>query len=186
MSAEISIDVYGVRDALKELGQLDKKYRFQAQNRMKAAAQPMVRVAQEAYPSDNEIRNVLEGWGPKGRLGYSTPTVNKGVQVKIGGKSYGNAFAIVTLVSNNPGAALFDIAGLQNGNAGNPSGPDKKGRARKPVQSQAFIDALNRAYGKAQRGVWRKRKQIFELAEQELLQAIRDITAQTNRKLVES
>ena len=186
MGVEMSVDVYGVRDALKELGQLDKKYRFQAQNRIKAAGAEIVRVAQEAYPDTPTIQGALSGWSQKGRLGYDKTKVDKGVQIKIGGKSYGNAYALVTLVSSNPGASLFEVAGMNNGNSGKPGGPDRLNRKRQPIQSQAFIDALTAAYGKAQRGIWRRHKAIYAASEGALMEALRDVVAQVNRKLVES
>lgn len=182
----MSVDVYGVRDALKELGQLDKKYRFAAQNKIKSAGSEIVRVAQESYPDAGTIGDDFKGWSRGGRLGYDKTKVDKGVQIKIGGKSYGNAYALVTLVSTNPGASLFELAGMNDGNSGKPGGPDRLGRRREPVQSQAFIDRLNLYYGKAQRGIWRRHKAIYAASEGALMEALRDIVAQVNRKLVES
>jgi len=181
--ATTSIEVYGVRDALKELGKIDKTLRFKAQNRLKAAGAELSNIARETYPSNQQINNDLRGWSQKGRLGYDKPKVDKGVQIQIGGRSFGNAYAVVTLVQKDPGGALFDIAGLRDGAAGG-GGKDKKGRRRDPDQSQAFLDVLNANYGKAQRGMWRKVKTIRELASVEILKACEDIMEMVNRKLV--
>ena len=185
MAADVSIEIYGVRDALKELGKLDKKYRFQAQNRMKAAGAPLAAMARETYPQTIQVVSALEGWTGSGRTGYDKGRVDKGVQIQIGGRSYGNAYAIVTLVSKDPAGALFDIAGLRNGSAGKPGGPDRNRRKRQPIQSEAFLAALNSEFGKAQRGVWRRQKMIRERATQELMRAIEEIAASANRKLVQ-
>lgn len=186
MGAEVSIDVYGVRDALRELGAIDKTLRFKAQARIKAASKPLADEGRAAYPETNEIKDNLKGWSAGGRLGYDKVRVDKGVQVKIGGRSYGNAYAIVTLVQQDPGGALFDIAGLNNGSSGNPDGPDRKGRKRQRIQSEAFLNALKYEFGPAQRGLWRRQRKIREMATEELLQALRDVTSMVNKRLVES
>lgn len=183
MAATAEIEVYGVRDALKELGQIDKTLRFKAQARMKAAGAELQNVARTTYPDNGKLQGDLPGWSTKGRLGYDKTKVDKGVQIVIGGRSYGNAYAVITLVQKDPGGALFDIAGLQNGSQGAGS-KDKKGRARKPEQSEAFLAILNHEYGRAQRGMWRKIKTIRELASKEILKACEDIMEQVNRKLV--
>jgi len=181
--ATTSIEVYGVRDALKELGKIDKTLRFKAQNRMKASGAELANIARTTYPSNQQIDTDLYGWSKKGRLGYDKPKVDKGVQIQIGGRSFGNAYAVVTLVQKDPGGALFDIAGLQNGSQG-VGGTDRLGRRRDPDQSQAFLDALNANFGRAQRGMWRKIKTIRELASVEILKACEDIMEMVNRKLV--
>ena len=183
MAATAEIEVYGVRDALRELGQIDKKLRFKAQNRMKAAGAELQNAARTTYPDNSKLQGDLRGWSTKGRLGYDKTKVDKGVQIQIGGRSFGNAYAIITLVQKDPGGALFDIAGLQNGAEGVGS-TDKNGRARQPQQSKAFLDILNHEYGRAQRGMWRKIKTIRELASQEILKACEEIMEMVNRKLV--
>lgn len=181
----MSIDVFGVRDALKELGKLDPKYRFQAQNKMKAASAGIVSIAQESYPDNPSVQDNLRGWSTGGRLGYDLTKVRKGVKVKIGGKSYGEAYALVTLIQDNAGASLFELAGMNNGNSGKPGGPDRLGRKRLPIQSDAFLAALQSEFGKAQRGIWRRHKAIYARAEETIMDALREVTAMVNRKLVE-
>lgn len=181
VGAEIS--VYGVRDALKELGQMDKTLRFKAVSKIKGASGEMLAVARSQYPDNSQLQDVMPGWSTKGRLGYDKKNVDKGVQVVVGGRSFGNAYAVVTIVQKNAGGALFDIAGLRNGSEG-VSGTDRLGRNREDTQSEAFLRNLNSAFGKAQRGMWRKIKVIRELADKELMNALEEVAAQVNRKLV--
>lgn len=183
MAVGAEIEVFGVRDALRELGQIDKKARFKAQNRMKAAGAELQNVARTTYPDNSKLRGDLEGWGPTGRLGYDKTKVDKGVQIQVGGRSFGNAYAIITLVQKDPGGALFDIAGLRDGAKGGGS-KDKKGRVRQPQQSKAFLNTLNSEYGPAQRGMWRKIKTIRQLASEEILKACEEVMEMVNRKLV--
>lgn len=183
MAVSASVEVFGVRDALKELGQMDKTLRFKAVSKIKGASGEMLAVARSTYPTNSEIQDTLPGWSTKGRLGYDKKNVDKGVQVVVGGRSVGNSYAIVTIVQKNAGGALFDIAGLRNGSEG-VGGTDRLGRNREDSQSEAFLDNLNASFGRAQRGMWRKIKVIREMADKELMSALEEVAAQVNRKLV--
>jgi hypothetical protein len=174
MGVSAEINVYGVREALKELGEIDKKQRFKAINKVKAASQPMVNAAREKYPSDPVLTNEAgrTTWKANGRLGYSKATADKGVQVQVGGRSRGEAYAIVTLIQKNPGASMFDIAGFANG------------AFAKGPQGEALIAKLNRDYGKAQRGMWRNIAVIRRIGDTAIMDALKEVTAEVNRKLV--
>lgn len=183
MGATAEIQVFGVRDALKELGQIDKTLRFKAVSKIKGASGEMLAVARSQYPDNSQLQDAMPGWSTKGRLGYDKKKVDSGVVVQVGGRSYGNAYAIVTIVQKNAGGALFDIAGLRNGSEG-VGGTDRLGRNREDSQSEAFLRNLNSAFGEAQRGMWRKIRIIRELADKELMSALEEVAAQVNRKLV--
>lgn len=185
MPASASIEIYGVRDALRELQQIDKKQKFAAIAKIKSAGGDMLAAARAEYPSDGELQSALEGWTGNGRTAYSKAKANSGLKIQIGGRSRGNAYAIVTLVQNDPAAALFDIAGLRDGSQGKPGGPDRLGRKRQPKQSKAFIDALDRGFVKAQRGMWRNVREIRRLSEGNLRKALDEVAASVNRKLVD-
>lgn len=183
MPVGAEIQVFGVRDALKELGQMDKTLRFKAVSKIKGASGEMLAVARDTYPDNSQLQDVMKGWSTKGRLGYDKKKVDAGVTIQVGGRSYGNAYSIVTIIQKNAGGALFDIAGLRNGSKG-VGGTDRLGRTRDSEQSEAFLNNLNNAFGKAQRGMWRKIKVIREMADKELINALEEVAAQVNRKLV--
>lgn len=183
MAVDAEIQVFGVRDALKELGQIDKTLRFKAMAKIKAASGEMVTVARSTYPDNSQLTDVMPGWSKGGRLGYDKKKVDSGVTVQVGGRSVGNSYAVVTIIQKNAGGALFDIAGLRNGAQG-VGGTDRLGRQRSDAQSDAFLDNLNAAFGKAQRGMWRKISVIREMSNKELMAALEEVAAQVNRKLV--
>ena len=174
MGVSASVNVYGVREAMKELGEIDKKQRFKAINKVKAAGAPMLTAAREKYAPDPVLTNEAgrTTWKNQGRLGYSKASADKGVQIQVGGRSRGESYAIVTLIQKNPGAAMFDIAGFANG------------AYAKGPQGEAFIDKLNRDYGKAQRGMWRNIGGIRRLGNDAIMEALKEVTAEVNRKLV--
>ena len=173
MAVNAEIQVYGVKAALKELGEIDKKQRFKAVNKVKSAAKPMIEEARKRYPETSDIQGAMSGWSTKGRLGYDKPKVDKGVVVQVGGRSRGDSYAIVTLIQKDPGGALYDIAGFANGAQG-------KGEA----QGDQFIENLNRGFGKAQRGMWRSVTVIRQLADKAITEALQEVMAEVNRKLV--
>jgi hypothetical protein len=183
MPVGADIQVFGVRDALKELGQMDKTLRFKAVSKIKGASGEMLAVARSRYPDNSTLQDALPGWSTKGRLGYDKKNVDKGVQVQVGGRSVGNSYAVVTIIQKNAGGALFDIAGLRNGSEG-VGGTDRLGRNREDKQSEVFLQILNHEFGRAQRGMWQKIKVIRELADKELMSALDEVAAQVNRKLV--
>lgn len=183
MAASAEIEVFGVRDALRELGQIDKKQRLAAIAKVKAAGGDMVAVARENYPSNAAMSDVMPGWSEKGRLGYSKAKADRGVKIKVGGRAFGNAYAVVTLTQTDPGAALYDIAGLRQGSKG-AKGTDKSGRRRDASQSAAFLRNLDNGFGPAQRGAWRQIRRIRELANGALMKALNDVAESVNRKLV--
>lgn len=174
MGVSASVEVFGVRDALKELGQIDKKQRFKAIAKVKAAGEPLVNAAREKYAPDPVLTNEAgrTTWKNQGRLGYSKSSADKGVQIQVGGRSKGDAYAIVTIVQKNPGAAMFDIAGFADG------------KYSKGPQGDAFIAKLNRDYGKAQRGMWRNIGVIRKIGNDAIMKALEEVAAQVNRKLV--
>lgn len=162
-----SVDVYGAKAVLTELNKIDRSQKFKAIAKMKAAGAPLVAAGRDQYPSSAPT----DHWSDKGRLGYSKKKADTGVQLQIGGRSQGQAYAIATLIQKNPGAAMFDIAGFANGKyAKGPSG-------------DAFISKLNSDFGKAQRGLWRNIKTIREIGNKAILEALNEVAAEFNRKV---
>lgn len=172
MSVEATIEVYGVRESLAELRRIDPILRVKAVNKIKAAGAELVQIGAAQYTTDTG----LSGWSRKGRLGYNPGKVRKGIKIQVGGRTPrgANAFPIVTLVQQDAGGALWDIAGLRGGSKGRGA---PKGRPN-------FVDQLNRRHGPAQRGLWRAQSEISEKASDKLIEALDDVAAQVNRKLV--
>lgn len=172
MTVEAEIQVYGLRDALKVLRELDPESRKAAVKKVKSAGGELASIGRENYPTFTPLR----GWSKGGRLGYQPSKVASGVQVQVGGRAPkgGDSFPLVTLVQRNAGGALFDLAGLRGGT--------KPGRLRGP--NPAFLEALNGKYGTSQRGMWRSVRRIRETSYGAMLAAINEVAADAGRKLV--
>jgi hypothetical protein len=168
MPISASVEVYGVKEVFKQLGEVDKKTKFKAISKVKAAGAPAVNQARENYPSGVP----LSGWTYGGRLAYTKSKADKGVQIQVGGRARGQQYPIITIVQKDPGASMFDIAGFADG------------RYSQSPKGDQFIDALNAKYGKAQRGMWRNVKEIRELANDAILKAIDEVAQEVNRKIL--
>lgn len=181
MSFETNLDIYGIREALAELREVSPKARRQATQQVKAAASGLLAPARAQYPAAVK----LKGWSRKGRVGYDGAKVAQGVQVLVGGRTPKGAdrFPIVTIVQKNAGGALFSLAGMEQGKF-SVKGKDRLGRPYTRAQSVAFMNKLNAEHAKAQRGLWKARKEISDLAGEEILVALDKVASSVNRKLV--
>lgn len=171
MAVETTVNIYGLRDSLAVLRQLDPEQRKAAVRKMKAAGSELTAIGKENYPTFVPLR----GWSTGGRLGYSPAAVRRGVQVQVGGRQprKADSYAVITLVQKNAGGALFDIAGLRGGTVPGRRGPNP-----------SFIAALDGRYGKSQRGMWRSIRRIADTGYTALLAAANEVAASANRKLV--
>jgi len=172
MSVTANVNVYGVREALSELRKIDPKLRAEAVRKVKAAGNELTAAAAVEYPATAP----LSGWQSTGRLGYTGPKAKRGVKIEVGGRTpkRATAYPIVTLVQGNAGAALWDIAGLRGG---------AKSRGG-PRQRPNFIQILDARFGPAQRGLWKARNLVDEVATRKIIAALEDVAASVNRKLV--
>lgn len=175
MTAELEVNVYGVRDTLALLRQMDSKTRWAAINKVKASGGELVAAAREHFPTDPPLR----GWtaGTRGgRLGWQGGRVQRGVQIQIGGRTpkYAAAYPMVTLIQKDPAGALYDIAGLRN---------NAQSQAKTAGQ-QLFTRYLNAFHGKSWRGMWRNIRRINEIGSGAIMRALEDVAADMNRKLV--
>lgn len=172
--SDVSIEVYGVRDALAELRRLSPNARREAVSKVRAAGSGLVTLGKEPYPGFKPLR----GWGSGergGRLGYVPSRAKGGVRIEVGGRTPrgADAFNIVTLIQRDAGAALYDIAGLRGGTRPGRRGPNP-----------TFVKALNIKYGNAQRGMWRNIGKIRDTAEEGIIKAVTEVAASANRRLV--
>ena len=175
MTVELEVQVYGVRDTMALLRQMDPKTKWAAINKIKASGGDLVAAAREHFPATQP----LEGWGTGvrgGRFGWQPSKVQSGVQIQVGGRTprYANAYPMVTLVQKNAAGALFDIAGLRG---------NSQSQARTEGQKR-FTAVLTSVHGRAWRGMWRNIRKINEIGSDAVLKAVSEVAADMNRKLV--
>lgn len=166
MTVATSVEITGLKQALAELGKLDKSARFKAAAKIKASSPAMLANARDQFPGDIGV-SAIRGMAPsrKGasRLAYDKKKVDKGVQIVVGGRARQGVTPLVTLVQKDASAAMFSQAGTQT--------------------NTQFSKLLTNVYGKAQRGLWRSRAFIAEQGAADITRAIDEVIADANAKL---
>ena len=115
MATDLTIQVNGVKDAVKYLNQVEPGYRKAYVANMKQIAKPMTDVMQSSYDDARFPSGTKRNWSPGGRQVFplSASKAVKGVGVRVNNKKRGAAFSVM---QKNPAAAIFDIAGRANVN----------------------------------------------------------------------
>ena len=162
MSLATSVEITGLKQALAELGKLDKSARFKAAAKIKASSPAMLEEGRRQFPADIGI-SVIHGMGNKGRLGYSKAKVDKGVQIMVGGRARQGVTPLVTLVQKDAAGAMFSQAGTKN--------------------TSQFSNLLASTFGRPQRGLWRSRAFIAEQGAADIMKAVDEVIADANRAL---
>ena len=86
MAVDADIQVFGIREALKEINSFNPSLRRQITKDIKAdAGQQIITAARALIPTDYPLSGMARGSIVKGReVVYKIPTVNSGVTVKVG------------------------------------------------------------------------------------------------------
>ena len=167
MSLATSVEITGLKQAMTELGKMDKSARFKAAAKIKASSPAMLENVRAQFPADIGI-TMSHGWAPskKGgsRLAYDKTKVDKGVQIVIGGRARPGVTPLVTLVQKDAAGALFSMAGNAGGTG-------------------QFSKLLTNVFGRPQRGLWRSRAFIQEQGTADIIKAVDEVIADANRAL---
>ena len=115
MGTTASIQVDGVKEAVKYLNQVEPGYRKAYVANMKMVAQPMTDAMKTNYDDMRFPSGTKRKWSPEGRQVFPLTAANavKGVSLRVNNKKVGAAFSVM---QKNPAAAIFDIAGRANAN----------------------------------------------------------------------
>jgi hypothetical protein len=152
------VQVYGVRESIAELRQVDSRLATEAIRDMKRAADPMAATIRAELRTPT--LSGLEPWWPGGRV-----TVNYGGRAGRDGNR-----PLVRIRVLGRGQAVADMAGRAS------SGRTAAGRA--------LIGQLSGRAGPASRFAWRTAEADLPAVQQAVLDACERVTAQTNSNLV--
>lgn len=132
MATDLTIQVNGVKDAVKYLNQVEPGYRKAYVANMKQIAKPMTDAMQSQYDDSKFPSGTKRNWSPGGRQVFplSASKAVKGVGVRVNNKKRGAAFSVM---QKNPAAAIFDIAGRANVNPLGTAFSNKFGRSASRV-----------------------------------------------------
>jgi hypothetical protein len=176
---QVTMNVYGIKEALREINSIDKKARRKVTNDYKKIVKPVVTAAKGALPTEPPV----SGWGrswttENGRklLPWDGALGAKYVNAKVSGRKprvyNGQVRDLATFVVQWAGAinAIYDMAGRRNL-------PDT-------AQGAVMIRALETRYGKASRVLWPAYEANADEVVKQVRLLIEDVMAQVNRNLV--
>ena len=159
---EITTEVVGIRDAVKELKKLEpalfKEFRKEAGTALKPIVLDAQATLNNAGPAP--LSGMARKWAPKGRqiFPYVQTKAVRGVKVSL----RPSKAAFLTVQQKDASGAIFDIAGR--------SSPNK------------FGEALNK-YGKASRSMWPAADAKENEVRSNLADLVADVAAKTQTRL---
>lgn len=174
MSVGVQIQVYGVKDALKEINKINPKLRREFTKRYKEIVKPVVEQAKASFPDDPPLSRMGK---PYKHLGaWDGGLVAKGVTPRINTRKArarniekGAVYETIStfLIQQKTGwGSLFDMAGKRNS------------------ESQMARNLVNKGFGSPSRAMWpayEQHKQEIDLA---VLALCKDVMDEVNRNLV--
>jgi hypothetical protein len=154
------VSIYGVRETLADLRELDKKLFFAAVREIKQAARPMQSAMQANLPSEPPLSGMA-----RGRTAYTRKS--RKVDVKYGGRKdrTKEEWPLLKLQLADAGGAIYDMAGKNT-----------------TTQFTAALSA--RANAGPSRAMWRVEDTVKRETEEAVKAAVARASKQVNQELV--
>jgi len=133
-----SVEVSGVKSAIKELRKIDPELRKQFNKDAKEVVRPVIEAAKSNYPA-TFLSGMSRAWTQNGKpkFPYSQSKAKSGVRLKV--DTRGKAVSIINVAQNNPAAAIIDMAGKKGGDS---------------RRGEVFIANLTEKAGRPSRVMW--------------------------------
>ena len=165
--ATAGIEVYGVKEAIKELRKIDPEYRKQLTRDVKQVAEPVTAEAKSNYPTQF-LSGMKFRWAPKGsiKFPYDHGKAQKGVTVKIDTRR--GSEGVIVIMQKDPAAAIIDMAGKKGG---------------KGIRGENFVRQIWR-FGPASRIMWPAYEHHADEVEKNIEKVIEGVMETVNRNMV--
>lgn len=154
--------VYGVRETMAMLKEIDPELRKECLKEIRRAAKPMADAISRNLPSSPPLR----GMDNLGRLGWHSADIWK-IKVVVGGRRNvkKDVWPLVSLKIVSPVGTLFDMAGRKSSNP--------------------LARALGAAgFGDASRAAWRTEAQLSKETSEAIRESIKKMSARLNKNVV--
>lgn len=165
--ATAGVEIYGVKEAIKELKTIDPVFRKQLNKDAKQVASPVVDNAKSRYPA-NYLSGMKYQWAQRGtvKFPYDLNKAQKGVGVKVdtGKKNEGT----IVIMQKDPAAAIIDMTGKRGG----------QGR-----RGENFVNQMSR-FGPPSRVMWPAWETAGGDVEQNMVALIETVMEIVNRNMV--
>jgi len=169
MTVSTKLEVYGVKDALKELQKTDKGLRKKINESAKTIAQPVTSAAKSNYPI-KYLSGMARPWSFKGRqlFPYDQKKAVKGVVLKIDTSKRNQG--LIVIIQKDPAAAIIDMAGKKGGTG---------------ARGGMFINNMN-AFGSPSRVMWPAYERNAHRVDKEFRDLVERVMDAVGRNLVTS
>lgn len=160
-----SIQIYGVKSALKELNKIDPKLRREYTKRYKKIVEPVINDAKNAFPSEAPLSGMVYPYRSLGP--WMGNLVARGVVAKIDTRKARSEVVGAFLVVQKTGwGSIFDMAGRTNGG------------------SKFVQNLVGKGYGGASRAMWPAYRKNQSEVDAAVIELVSDVMDDVNRNLV--
>lgn len=182
MSTNVSIEVTGVKEALRELNSMDKSARRQLTRDFRQIVQPTLTEAKNLVPSGQPMSGWARKWDPQAKrqggssgrtvFPYDPSLAPKGVVAFVSGKKPREFAGVVRNLSafgvqyRTPSATLFDQANNW-----------------KTPQGEQMVKVLRQRFGNPSRIMWRAWERTEDDVTGNVKQLIEDLMFRVNQKV---
>jgi len=172
----VKLEIVGLKEALRELNDIDKKARRELTRDFKRVCKPVVDAAKRAVPKEAPISGWNRTWRPSSNyqaLPWKSALATSRIQAKVSGKrprEYNGRMTNLAVFSIAWAGAIntiYDLAG--------------RGGRGDTAAGVNMIRGLEARRGKASRVLWPAYEANKEQVEQEVTRIIDDVMQQTNR-----
>lgn len=169
--------VYGVRETLAEIKNIDKKLYFASVQNIKDATKPL----QGALAAEFGNGSPLSGMEHRGRTGWKTPKIT----AKFGGRKDKtvDSWGLVKIIVSSASAQIVDLAG-ESHTGGKTRSYDWKGGKRTHTVNGQGAAMIRNLPGKPSRHVWPTANAFGPMTNRAVLKAIEDVSRIVNKNLV--
>lgn len=169
MTVDAKIQVFGVKEALKELKELDPELRKDLNKKAKEVVKPATDAIKSAYPA-RYLSGMSRSWRDKRgnpKFPYDRAAAQKAVGLKIdtGKRNQGT----IVIVQKDPAASIIDMAGKAGGQS---------------PQGARFVDALTAQFGPPSRVMWPTYERNADAVERNMVDLVEDLMDTIGKRLV--
>ena len=177
MSATASIEVVGVKDAIRELGKIDKEARKQLTRDYKDLVAPAINTAKSLTPNDAPLSGMARRWRGKGGkdiMPWNGQQSDKAIKPFISGKKPKSFSGFTSHL------ATFGL----RWNSANATAVEMAGRGSVPTEAgRNMVQALSARYGQPGRFLWKAYTQHQQEVVDGVERLVNNVMRQVNERL---
>ena len=168
MTVDAKIQVFGVKEALKELKELDPQLRKDLNKKAKDVVSPATNAIKNAYPN-RFLSGMARPWTQRGnrKFPYDRTAAQKAVGLKIdtGKKNRGT----IVIIQKDPAASIIDMAGKAGGQS---------------PQGARFVDAITAQFGPPSRVMWPTYERNADAVERNMVDLVQDLMDTIGKRMM--